>query len=260
MKRLIPCLLFFLLFSANACSKKNDAQPPKTVDLGEVESAQNQNTKRVKPAKHRPSPKEQKNDPVDEKRAQPQIDEPQNLPTPEIDDPTPTDHLPPDSNDGFDFSDDTNDTPKQAAPIRRPAPKPGLSIEKLINIRELREQTGYAGALSESELPGQTPDARYNALRLSTDNPKELGFAIQVWKPGNAASAAERFQNLFAQSFGGKKLHAVATDAFVASHHNMNELAFYESKKQATVLISCSEKICSQDQLKAIVQIVQRRL
>lgn len=260
MKRLIPCLLLCLLFSANACSKKDDAQQPKTIDLGEVDSSQNSNTKRVKPAKHRPTPKEQNKNAIDEKRLPPQTDEPQNLPAPTADEPPTAQNIPAETNDGFDFSDDTNDTPKQTAPIRRPAPKPGLSIEKLINIRELREQTGYAGALSESDLPGQTPDARYNALRLSTDNPKELGFAIQVWKPGNAASAAERFQNLFAQSFGGKKLHAVATDAFVASHHNINELAFYESKKQATVLISCSEKICSQDQLKAIVQIVQRRL
>ena len=260
MKRLLPCLLLCLLFSANARSKKDDAPSPKTVDLGEVESSQNQNIKRVKPAKHRPSPKEQNNDPSAEKHAPDKIDEPSTPPAPS-DDATPSAApSPTDENDGFDFSNDTNDTPKQTAPIRRPAPKPGLPIEKLINIRELREQTGYAGALSESDLPGQTPDARYNALRLSTDNPKELGFAIQVWKPGNAASAAERFQNLFAQSFGGKKLQAVATDAFVASHHNINELAFYESKKQATVLISCSEKICSQDQLKAIVQIVQRRL
>ncbi len=136
----------------------------------------------------------------------------------------------------------------------------GLDIEKLINIRELREQTGYAGALSDAWLLGQNPDERYNAMRLATDNAKDLGFAIQVWKPGNESAASKRFGDLYAQSFGGKKLKALATDAFTASHHDVHELGFYDRSKRATVLLSCSSKVCTLAQLQSIALTIQRRL
>ena len=152
--------------------------------------------------------------------------------------------------------------PKQEflLPARNPRPKDALSIEKLINIRELREQTGYAGALEEAWLLGQIPDARYNAMRLATDNEKQLGFSVQVWKPGNESAAIKRFNDLYQQSFGGKKIKTVANDAFVASHHDINELGFFEKSKRATVLLSCSSDVCKPEQLQAVALIIQRRL
>lgn len=152
------------------------------------------------------------------------------------------------------------DDPDPLPEVRRPKPRVGLDIEKLINIRELREQTGYAGALSDAWLLGQTPDDRYNAMRLSTDDGKDLGFAIQVWKPGNESAASKRFSDLYAQSFGGKKLKAVATDAFTASHHDIHELGFYDKTRRTTVLLSCSSKVCTLQQLQTIALTIQRRL
>lgn len=152
------------------------------------------------------------------------------------------------------------DEPEPLPEVRRPKPRVGLDIEKLINIRELREQTGYAGALSDAWLLGQNPDERYNAMRLATDNAKDLGFAIQVWKPGNESAASKRFGDLYAQSFGGKKLKALATDAFTASHHDVHELGFYDRSKRATVLLSCSSKVCTLAQLQSIALTIQRRL
>ena len=152
------------------------------------------------------------------------------------------------------------DEPEPLPEVRRPKPRVGLDIEKLINIRELREQTGYSGALSDAWLLGQNPDERYNAMRLATDNAKDLGFAIQVWKPGNESAASKRFGDLYAQSFGGKKLKALATDAFTASHHDVHELGFYDRSKRATVLLSCSSKVCTLAQLQSIALTIQRRL
>ena len=152
------------------------------------------------------------------------------------------------------------DEPEPLPEVRRPNPRVGLDIEKLINIRELREQTGYSGALSDAWLLGQNPDERYNAMRLATDNAKDLGFAIQVWKPGNESAASKRFGDLYAQSFGGKKLKALATDAFTASHHDVHELGFYDRSKRATVLLSCSSKVCTLAQLQSIALTIQRRL
>lgn len=152
------------------------------------------------------------------------------------------------------------DDPEPLPEVRRPKPRVGLDIEKLINIRELREQTGYSGALSDAWLLGQTPDDRYNAMRLSTDDAKDLGFAIQVWKPGNESAASKRFNDLYAQSFGGKKLKAIATDAFTASHHDIHELGFYDKTRRTTVLLSCSSKVCTLQQLQSIALTIQRRL
>ncbi len=168
----------------------------------------------------------------------------------------------PDVAEGMDFSD--TDVDDVAAPAQKPPRQPirreGMSIEKLINIRELREQTGYSGTLQEAWLLGQNPDNRYNAMRLATDNANDLGFAVQVWKPGNETAAAKRFSDLFSQSFGGQKIKNVATDAFVSNHHKLNELCFYEKSKKATVLISCTESVCTSEQLKSVAQIIQRRL
>lgn len=160
-----------------------------------------------------------------------------------------------DDENGFNFA-DADELPE----VRRPKPRVGLDIERLINIRELREQTGYSGALSQAWLLGQNPDSRYNAMRLSTDNAKELGFSVQVWKPGNESAASKRFGDLYAQSFGGKKIKGVATDAFSASHHNIHELGFFDKTRRAAVLLSCSQKVCSQEQLQSIALTIQRRL
>jgi hypothetical protein len=162
----------------------------------------------------------------------------------------------------LDFSDEAEEevAKKEVLPARTPKPKDALSIEKLINIRELREQTGYSGALSDAWLLGQNPDARYNAMRLATDNEKQLGFSIQVWKPGNESAASKRFNDLYHQSFGGKKIKSVATDAFTASHHDIHELGFFEKSKRAAVLLSCSSDVCNLEQLKAVALIIQRRL
>ncbi len=182
------------------------------------------------------------------------------------------------ADEGFDFSNEEPDAgnaadvkepavvkdekpapPKQPRPVRSPKPKTGLNIENYINIRELREQTGYSGALSESWLLGQYDD-RYSSARLATENNDELGFSIQIWKPGNESAAQKRFSDLYTQSFGGQKIKSVATDAFVSHHHKIQEVGFYEKNKRATVLLSCSDNICTQEQLKSIAQIIQRRL
>ena len=167
----------------------------------------------------------------------------------------------------FDFSDDAKDDKKEEVAKAPAAPEPrmpkvrqGMSIEKLINIREFREKTGYSGALSEAWLLGQNPDQKYNSMRIATDNEKELGFSIQVWKPGNESAAAKRFEDLFKQSFGGQKVKQLANDAFSSNHHKLNELVFFEKSKRATVMLSCTESICSLEQLKEIAMSIQRRL
>ena len=160
--------------------------------------------------------------------------------------------------DGFDFSDEP--VKAMAAPPRQPKVKPNLEIEKYINIREFREQTNYSGALAEDWLPGQYNDVRYTSVRLSTNDSSQLGFTIQIWRPGNETAATKRFSDLFSQSFGGQKIKSVANDAFIAKHHKIVELGFVEKSKRTTVLLSCSENICNQEQLKSIALIIQRRL
>lgn len=163
----------------------------------------------------------------------------------------------PDNADTFDFATDSaEDEPTERIVKKRE----GLNIENVINIRELREQTGYVGALSQTDLVGQPSDARYNVIRLSTDKPSELGFAVQVWKPGNESAASKRFEEIYKQSFGGVKQKEIATDAFQASHHGMTELGFYDKAKRAVVLISCSQSVCKAEHLKSIATTIQRRL
>lgn len=145
----------------------------------------------------------------------------------------------------------------KAAPAK---PKDKLDIEAFINIREFREQTGFAGVLREDTLVGQNDDARYTSMRLATDDSAQLGFALQIWKPGNESAASKRFNDLYNQSFGGQKIKALATDAFSASHHQIHEICFYDKTRRSTVLLSCTDAICQIEQLKSIAQIIQRRL
>lgn len=162
-----------------------------------------------------------------------------------------------DSQKAFDFSDDT--APSEPTP-RILKKREGLDIENLITIRELREQTGYVGALTQTDLVGQASDPKYNVIRVSTDKSSELGFAVQVWKPGNESAASKRFEEIYKQSFGGVKQKEIASDAFLASHHSITELGFYDKAKRAVVLISCSDSVCKADQLKNIATTIQRRL
>ena len=131
----------------------------------------------------------------------------------------------------------------------------GIFEHNLLSIKNALQQAGISVLLG-----GVYPNNRYNAMRLATDKSDELGFAVQVWKPGNETAAAKRFTDLFSQSFGGQKIKNVATDAFISTHHKLNELCFFEKSKKATVLISCTESVCSSEQLKSVAQIIQRRL
>ncbi|MBR4986040.1 MAG: hypothetical protein IKY83_09915 [Proteobacteria bacterium] len=273
MKKILLLCILALFFCA--CSKKDEPKnSPKTVDLGEVtadeqdadaDNAENEPRNiKAKRAQADDSEKADAKDASPKKKGvrearkgdkpyrgrQAAAEKPEETPEPAA--------------EAFDFSDDEKDEVAAKAPAnpepRMPKVRQGMSIEKLINIREFREKTGYSGALSEDWLLGQNPDQKYNAMRISPDNDKDLGFSIQVWKPGNESAAAKRFEDLFKQSFGGQKVKQLANDAFSSNHHKLNELAFFERSKRATVLLSCSESICSMDQLKEIAMSIQRRL
>jgi hypothetical protein len=249
-----------------ACSKNKDKDKDnntaeKTVDLGETDdNAKAADDNQDKPRRNRSgNANRSRNNKDNAKPAKDSQDDKAAPPDPPKEDDAkeaPAEAANNEAN-GFDFSDDAQKPPAEP---RIPKPRIGLSIEKLINIRELREQTNYAGALSEAYLQGQVPEPRYNAMRLAPDDASKLGFAIQVWKPGNESAASKRFNDLFTQSFGGQKIRGVATDAFTASHHKLNELAFFDKSKRSTVLMSCSDDICSIEQLKSIAQIIQKRL
>ena len=278
MKKLyLICVICMLAIAFPACSKKNSNKAPaekeKTVDLGENDGeAKDADANRPKKARandrnanaddgkkdkdkkdkdkkdNAGDDNDKKDAPADKKDAAPSKED---KPAPAADNADNKDK----KEDGFDFTDE------DAKPVPRvPKPRAGLSIEKLINIRELREQTGYSGALSESYLLGQVAEPRYNSMRLAPDDSSKLGFSIQVWKPGNESAASKRFNDLFSQSFGGQKIRGVATDAFTASHHKLHELAFYDKSKRSVVFISCSDDICTVEQMKSIAQIIQRRL
>lgn len=275
MKKII--LLCILALFLGACSKKEEPKVnAKTVDLGEAtadenedenseEEAEEAGNKRVfakkgddEGAAADNAPTRRRGDRGSRKGDRPyRAKQAAENDTPEAPAETP-------EPEAFDFSDDDKKEVADKAPAtpepRMPKPRQGMSIEKLINIREFREKTGYSGALSEAWLLGQNPDQKYNSMRISTDNAAELGFSIQVWKPGNESAAAKRFEDLFKQSFGGQKVKQLANDAFSSNHHKLNELVFFEKSKRATVMLSCTESICSLDQLKEIAMSIQRRL
>ncbi len=163
---------------------------------------------------------------------------------------------PSESGESFDFAVD-EDAPKPRQAKKRTGP----NIDNIMSIQDLREHTGYAGALTQTDLVGQDSDNRYNVIRYSTDKTSELGFAVQVWKLNNDMAASKRFEDLFKQSFGGKKLKDVGTEAFIAAHHGIAELAFYDKNKRSVVMISCSSTICKKDQqLKDLATTIQRKL
>lgn len=298
MKRIVIFILMALCLTfTTSCSKdkaKADTKQSKTVDLGETDDVQDDGDKKAdkkadgdkkldkKSAKKDDKKADKKNDaksakvaknarlePENEgdKKAEEKAQEPDNPKDeakPEADTPEANEaDEKPAPETAFDFSDDEHpkDNVKPLPPKpRMPKPRITTGIEKYINIKELREETGFSGALSEAWLDGQENDPRYSSARLATDNNDELGFTIQVWKPGNENAASKRFTDLFEQSFGGQKIKNLASDAFTSHHHKINELAFFEKSKRSTVLLSCSDNICSIEQLKTIAQTIQRRL
>ncbi len=299
MKRIVIFILMALCLTfTTSCSKdkaKADTKQSKTVDLGETDDVQDDGDKKdnKKAAKKDDGAKKldkkaaKKDDKKDDKKAEAKsakvakntrleaenkddkkVQEPEDSKEevkPEADNPETKDvDEKPAPETAFDFSDDDEQPKDNVKPLppkpRMPKPRITTGIEKYINIKELREETGFSGALSEAWLEGQENDPRYSSARLATDNDAELGFTIQVWKPGNENAASKRFTDLFEQSFGGQKIKNLASDAFTSHHHKINELAFFEKSKRSTVLLSCSENICSIEQLKTIAQTIQRRL
>ena len=273
MKKII--LLCILALFLGACSKKEEPKPnAKTVDLGEAtaedseqeDEASDTGRKRVFQKKGDEDSEAAADDAPTRKRGDRgsrKGDRPYRAKQAAEND-TPEAPAEAPEPEAFDFSDDDKKEVADKAPAtpepRMPKPRQGMSIEKLINIREFREKTGHSGALTEAYLLGQNPDQKYNSMRIATDNASELGFSIQVWKPGNESAASKRFEDLFKQSFGGQKVKQLANDAFSSNHHKLNELVFFEKSKRATVMLSCTESICSQDQRKEIAMSIQRRL
>ena len=273
MKKILWCLCAISL-CLTACSKKTNKQqetpPDKTVDLQENSEPEAEDSRAgaapedaatdEKPEQRADHPRRGVDRGVRPGRSQTGRPRPTEEAQAKADVPSEQE-----GDSGFDFTDESP-SPSPQKPAAKPAPAlapkrttlPG--VDSIVSIRELREKTGFAGALTESSLPGQNPTLNYNWMRLATDNPGQLGFSVQVWKPGNEPAALKRFEDLYAQSFGGEKIHDVGADAFVASHHKIHELGFFDKNKRAAVLMSCSQEICSINSMKALANLIQKKL
>lgn len=249
--------------------KKKKTKPGKSVDIAENEKGKKGSASKEEREMARKNDEASKNPDGSSKRGKPAAEIEAEEAAEKAKNESADSELPADDNpkaaenqeadNGFDF--DAEEAPKPAArPPRPPKPKAELEMDKFISIREFREQTGFSGALSEAYLLGQNKTHGYTSARLATDDVSQLGFTIQVWRLGNELAASKRFDDLFAQSFGGQKIKNVANDAFIAAHHKIIELGFYDKGKRGVVLLSCTDKICSRDQMISIASVIQRRL
>lgn len=249
-------ITIILLTLGSACSKdkdkdkKTDEKPAETIDLNEqnsetaananVPQERNRHARRGERGRY-PRERAQENQPANEPK-------PENAPPKQASADKPEPKPAKTTEEEFDFQDE------------EPVEDPVLEVAQLIEIKEFREMTGFQGPLAQGTLDGQDASLRYNAFRLVTDDSSQLGFALQVWEPGNENAALKRFQDLYTQSFGGSKVKDLGTDAFKAEHHQMRHICLYDRGKKAVIFLSCSDKICQFEQLTNIAKTIQRRL
>lgn len=129
-----------------------------------------------------------------------------------------------------------------------------LAIDHYLTRPEVRELTGFIGALTETDLQGQEPSNNYNAMRFGGED--HLGVALQVWDLASAAATTRQFQRMRDTYVDARGTRAVGDGAFRSNYPGIRQLVFMSRSRNTIVALACDDTVCGDDD--ALVELAQR--
>lgn len=139
---------------------------------------------------------------------------------------------------------------RAAAPRPPAAPVvPPLEVARFLSLSQVRSITGSQTLSTVGTLAGIDPTPRYNSLYFAPPRRADFGVAIQVWKEATRRDANERFRRMRRDYPNAEDTSAVTPKGMFSYWGDMMTLAFLDFSKKTLVAITCSQKICDQQEL-----------
>jgi hypothetical protein len=123
--------------------------------------------------------------------------------------------------------------------------------------QDIRRNFGYDGPLHETDLPGRPTSPTYQSLRFSTE--EEFGFSVELMKTETRTDVirlVRDLRNSWLESSGEPRL------GYGASGRSMGirSMVIGSVSTSFVAIVSCSEELCSEDQLLAMALEAKNRL
>jgi len=126
---------------------------------------------------------------------------------------------------------------------------PPLDVARFLSLSKVRSITGSQTLSTVGALSGIDPSPHYNSLYFAPPRRADFGVAIQVWRETTRRDANERFRRMRRDYPNAEDTSAVTPKGLFSYWGDMMTLAFLDFSKKTIVAITCSQKICDQQEL-----------
>lgn len=148
------------------------------------------------------------------------------------------------------------DTPAALAGPRRPAlaapigPRgPVLDITHFMSINEVRDLTGNQALAATGPLAGIPASATYNSMYFAPPKRSDFGVSVQVWREVTRRDANDRFRRMRRDFPNAEDTSAVTPKGFFSQWNDLMALVFLDFTKRTIVTVTCSQSLCTPEQL-----------
>jgi hypothetical protein len=138
--------------------------------------------------------------------------------------------------------------------------QPVLDVSKYLSVQNVRTLTGERTLTSMGRLKGIETGEGYNSIYFAPSVRSNFGVSLQVWKERIRRDANQRYTKMRADFPNPEDTTALGGKSFISYFDDIISLTFADLTKRVIVSVSCSQKICTGDQLLSLANAVKEKL
>ena len=145
-----------------------------------------------------------------------------------------------------------------------PAPaepkRPVLDVARFLPVKDLRTLTGERTLAAKGQLAGIPATETYNSAYFAPSKRSEFGVSLQVWKERIRRDVNQRFERMRADFPNAEDTTAIGPKGFISYYDDIVTLTFADLSRRVVASVSCSQKICTGEQLLSVANAVNEKL
>jgi len=138
--------------------------------------------------------------------------------------------------------------------------QPVLDVSRFLSVQDVRTLTGERTLTSMGHLKGISTSEGYNSAYFAPSVRANFGVSLQVWKERIRRDANQRYAQMRADFPNAEDTTALGGKSFISYFDDIISLTFADLTKRVIVSVSCSQKICTGDQLLSMANAVKEKL
>ena len=135
-----------------------------------------------------------------------------------------------------------------------------MDVSRFLSVQDVRTLTGDRTLTSMGHLKGIPTGESYNSAYFAPSVRANFGVSLLVWKERIRRDANQRYAQMRADFPNAEDTTALGGKSFISYFDDIISLTFADLTKRVIVSVSCSEKICTGDQLLSMANAVKEKL